>query len=180
MKNRLARNLAAASLIVAIVHPARAQEPGTPLKYTNSWIGNTFGGGEKWVQNFAEGMTVLPDGTVILSSGWDESGREFGIYKNGDIVGKVADTHGWGAGGGRAATADAQYMYIACTQGNEGGGLKGEAYPAKGAYWVGIRRVTRGGKSAPFAGGRGRFADMLVVRGQRRRQGAGFDRVGAA
>jgi hypothetical protein len=57
------------------------------LEYTTTWIGNTFGGGPKWVQNFVEGMSVLPDGTVLVASTWDESGREFGIYKDGDVIG---------------------------------------------------------------------------------------------
>ena len=29
------------------------------LRYTTTWLGNTFGGGDKWVQNFAEDLCVL-------------------------------------------------------------------------------------------------------------------------
>ncbi|MBM3495668.1 MAG: hypothetical protein FJX72_15295, partial [Armatimonadetes bacterium] len=43
------------------------------LAYRTTWLGNTFGGGPKWVQNFIEGMAVAPDGTVICASTWDEA-----------------------------------------------------------------------------------------------------------
>ena len=70
------------------------------ISYRTSWIGNTFGGGSKWVQNFIDGMYVASDGTVYTNSGWDEAGREVGIYKNGDVIGKASELHGWGRGGG--------------------------------------------------------------------------------
>ncbi len=148
--------LALTTTLPAILH-AQA------LNYSTSWIGNTFGGGEKWVQNFIDNLYVAPDGTVYTASGWDEAGREFGIYKNGDAIGRAADTHGWGTGGGYAVTANDQYMWIAHSHGNEGGGLKGEPYPPKGFTWFGISRRAKDGKPAPFPGGRGRFGDMLVL-----------------
>lgn len=140
-----------------------AQETSRPLNYSTTWIGNSFGGGEKWVQNFIEGMFVASDGTVFTASPWDEAGREFGFYKDGNVIGKASDTHGWGTGGGYAVTANAQYIWIAHSHGNEGGGLKGEKYPPKGFTWFGISRRTRDGKPAPFAGGRGRFGDFLIL-----------------
>jgi len=133
------------------------------LPYSTTWLGNSFGGGPKWVQNFVDGMYVAPDGTVYTASGWDEAGREFGIYKNGDVVGHCADTHGWGTGGGQAVTATDKYILIGHSHGNEGGHLKGEQYPPAGFEWYGISRRDKRGSPAPFPGGRGRFGDMLVL-----------------
>jgi hypothetical protein len=133
------------------------------LNYSTTWLGNSFGGGEKWVQNWIDGMFVAPDGTIYTASTWDEAGREFGIYKDGDIAGQIRDTHGWGAGGGFAVTANDKYVFIAHSHGNEGGGLKGEQYPAKGLEWYGVSRRLKNGDHAPFDGGRGRFGDMLML-----------------
>ncbi|MBE3071001.1 MAG: hypothetical protein IMZ66_12270, partial [Planctomycetes bacterium] len=147
--------LVAAALAVA----ASAQT----LDYTTTWLGNTYGGGPKWVQNFIEGLYVAPDGTCYAASAWDEACREFGIYKAGDVVGNCADTHGWGTGGGPAVTASDRYLFIAHAHGNEGGHLTGEKYPPKGFTWFGVSRRTLDGRHAPFDGGRGRFGDMLVL-----------------
>ncbi len=133
------------------------------LDYTTTWIGNTFGGGPKWVQNFVEGMNVLSDGTVLVASSWDESGREFGVYKEGDVLGLCKDTHGWGTGGGPGIAATDSYLFVAHVQGNEGGGLKGASYPPKGKSWFGVSRYHRDGTHAPFPGGRGRFGAMLIL-----------------
>jgi len=54
------------------------------LRYRTAWIGNSFGGGPKWVQNFIEGLAVTADGTVICASTWDEAGREYGFYRDGE------------------------------------------------------------------------------------------------
>ena len=143
--------------------PAPAAAPAPALQYSTTWLGNTFGGGSRWVQNFIEGLYVAPDGTVYAASTWDEACREFGIYKGGDIVGNCLDTHGWGMGGGTAVTANEKYLFIAHSHGNEGGGLKGEKYPPKGQEWFGVSRRKLDGSHAPFDGGRGRFADMLVL-----------------
>jgi sugar lactone lactonase YvrE len=133
------------------------------LKHSTTWFGNTFGGGPNWVQNFAQGMSVDPDGNVYVASKWDEGGREFGIYRDGKIAGAIPDTHGWGTGGGRAIAASNSYIFIAHSQGNEGGGLKGEQYPPAGKTWYGVSRRNRDGSHAPFEGGRGRFKDMVVL-----------------
>ena len=133
------------------------------LDYTTTWIGNSFGGGPKWVQNFVEGMSVLSDGTVLVASTWDEGGREFGVYKDGDVVGMCKDTHGWGTGGGPSVTATDKYLFTAQAQGNEGGELKGDAYPPKGKSWYGVSRYHWDGTHAPFPGGQGRFGAMLVL-----------------
>jgi len=147
------------ALALALAGPASAQ----PLQYATTWLGNSFGGGQKWVQNFIEGLYVAPDGTVYAASGWDEACREFGIYRNGDVIGKCADTHGWGTGGGQAVTAGATYLFIGHTHGNEGGHLKGDPYPPAGKEWFGVSRRKLDGSHAPFDGGRGRFKDMLIL-----------------
>lgn len=135
-----------------------------PLHYTTTWLGNSFGGGSKWVQDGIEGMFVAPDGTVYTAAVWDEAGREFGIYKDGDVIGLCRDTHGWGTVGGYAVTANSKYIFIGHLQGNEGGHLQGKEYPPKGMWWVGISRYNKDGTPAPFPGGGGRFGAMLILR----------------
>ncbi|MBC7326738.1 beta-propeller fold lactonase family protein [bacterium] len=136
---------------------------GQTVSYKTTWIGNSFGGGEKWVQDFLEGMFVSPDGTVYTASVWDEAGREFGFYKNGDVVGYCKETHGWGTLGGYAITANSKYIFIAHLQGNEGGHLQGKEYPPKGMIWAGISRYNKDGTLAPFPNGGGRFGAMLIL-----------------
>jgi len=59
-----------------------------PLDYTVTWVGNSFSGASnRWVQNFFIHTKVQPDGTVNTWSHWDEGGRKFGVYKNGDVLG---------------------------------------------------------------------------------------------
>jgi hypothetical protein len=149
--------LAAVPLLSLLALPVWAQATPAPLNYSTTWFGNTFGGGPHWVQNFAHGMSVDPDGNVYVASEWDEGGREFGIYRDGKIAGAIPDTHGWGTGGGRAIVASNNYIFIAHSQGNEGGGLKGEPYPPAGKTWYGVSRRKSDGSHAPFEGGRGRF-----------------------
>jgi hypothetical protein len=61
-----------------------------PLNYTVSWLGNTFSGASnKWVQNFFIHTKVQPDGTVNTWSHWDEGGKKFGVYKDGDVIGNT-------------------------------------------------------------------------------------------
>lgn len=110
-------------LIVCILVALRLDIiPGrAPIKpYRTSWIGNTFGGGSEWVQNFIEGMYVATDGTVYTASIWDEGGREAGIYKDGKVIGMLSELHGWGRLGGVAITANSEYIFVAMSQGNEG------------------------------------------------------------
>ncbi len=49
--------------------------PLSNISYKTSWIGNTFGGGSKWVQIQISAMYVASDGTVYTNSVWDEAGR---------------------------------------------------------------------------------------------------------
>ncbi len=58
------------------------------LDYTVSWVGNSFSGAnDKWVQNFFIHMNTRSDGSCITWSHWDEGGKKFGIYKEGDVIG---------------------------------------------------------------------------------------------
>lgn len=131
--------------------------------YKTSWIGNTFGGNNKWVQIQISGMYVSADGTVYTNSGWDEAGREAGIYKNGDVVGKAEDLHGWGRLGGAAVVADQKYIYIAMQQGYVANQPKDQDYPPDKTNWHCVRRYQLSGKAAPFPGGRGWDKSMLIV-----------------
>jgi hypothetical protein len=61
-----------------------------PLNYTVSWVGNSFpGASNRWVQNFFIHTKVQPDGTVNTWSHWDEGGKKFGVYKDGDVIGNT-------------------------------------------------------------------------------------------
>ena len=103
------------------------------ISYKTSWIGNTFGGGSKWVQNQISAMYVANDGTVYTNSVWDEAGREAGIYKDGDAIGKASNLHGWERTGGEAVTANSKYLYIAMTQGALGWTVP-QDYPLSKTY----------------------------------------------
>ena len=135
----------------------------SPLRYRTSWVGNTFGGGPSWVQNFAESMVVLPDGTLVVASFWDEAGREVGLYKDGKPSGSLPDTH---MRGGRAVAATADYYFYAhiCAREDQPEVKAGETPREKPLCEFGVSRYTRDGEHAPFAGGRTRFKNMLVFR----------------
>lgn len=61
-----------------------------PLDYTVTWVGNSFSGASnRWVQNFLIHTKVQPDGTVNTWSHWDEGGKKFGAYKDGDVIGNT-------------------------------------------------------------------------------------------
>ena len=102
----------AISIIVAIQFDGKMTPAASLSRYTTSWIGNSFCGGDKWVQIKISGMYVAPDGTIYTNSIWDEAGREVGIYRDGDVIGKADDLHGWGRHGGDAITEDDKYMFV--------------------------------------------------------------------
>ena len=61
-----------------------------PPDYSVSWLGNSFSGASnKWVQNFLIHTHVQSDGTVNTWSHWDEGGKKFGVYKDGDVIGNT-------------------------------------------------------------------------------------------
>ncbi|MHB1556365.1 MAG: NHL repeat-containing protein [Isosphaeraceae bacterium] len=150
---------------LAVGQPARAEDRpnARPLRYTTSWVGNTFGGGPRWVQNAAESMQVLSDGTLVVGSFWDEGGREVGLYKNGDLDGQLPDTH---MRAGFAVAANDRYFFYAHTCGleNQPQPRAGEAQREKPICDFGVSRYTRDGKHAPFPGGKTRFKNMLTFR----------------
>ena len=139
------------------------------ISYKTSWIGNTFGGGSKWVQNQISTIYVAnDDGTVYTNSVWDEAGREAGIYRDaeaidsGDAIGKASELHGWGRGGGDAVTANGKYLYVAMTQGAIDK-MAVQDYPPSKTNWYCVRRYNLSGQPAPFASGRGYDKSMLIV-----------------
>ncbi|MEA5593507.1 hypothetical protein [Rivularia sp. UHCC 0363] len=151
----------AVSIIVAIHLDGKITSAASSSRYITSWIGNSFGGGDKWVQIQVSGMYVAPDGTIYTNSLWDEAGREVGIYRNGDVIGKAEDLHGWGRNGGVAITADKKYIYVAMKQ--SAIDEKKDGFPPKGTDWYCVRRYDLNGKPAPFANGKGWDKSMLVV-----------------
>lgn len=65
-------------------------EAASDLDHSVSWVGNSFSGASnRWVQNFFVHTQVQPDGTVNTWSHWDEGGRKFGVYKDGDVIGNT-------------------------------------------------------------------------------------------
>jgi regulation of enolase protein 1 (concanavalin A-like superfamily) len=74
-------------LIVSVLIPSTMAQ-GVIENYTASWVANSFGRGDgKWVQNYINAIRVDADGTVLTTSHWDEGGRRYGIYKDGDVIG---------------------------------------------------------------------------------------------
>jgi hypothetical protein len=72
--------------VVAIAQAGPA--PPAKLDAKVSWLGNSFPGTSgKWVQNFFIHANTRADGSVVTWSHWDEGGKRFGIYKDGDVVG---------------------------------------------------------------------------------------------
>lgn len=67
-----------------------ALRAAAPLQHSVTWVGNSFpGASNRWVQNFFIHTRVQPDGTVNTWSHWDEGGKKFGVYKDGDVVGNT-------------------------------------------------------------------------------------------
>ncbi len=146
--------------LIALV-PKLATSAPAANSYKTSWLGNTFSGGSQWVQNNVQGIHVAPDGTVYTNSKWDEAGREAGIYKDGKVIGRSNELHGWGRLGGPAVTVGGKYVYLSMSQ--ESQEVVGQDYPSKGTVWYAIRRYTLSGAPAPFASGRGYDKSMLIV-----------------
>jgi hypothetical protein len=78
-------------VLFANIHCIQAGEVHAPPgHYLTSWLGNSFSGASnKWVQNFFIHTHVQPDGTVNTWSHWDEGGKKFGVYKDGDVIGNT-------------------------------------------------------------------------------------------
>jgi hypothetical protein len=106
-------------------------------------------------------MQVLPDGTLVVGSFWDEGGREVGLYKGGDVVGQLPDTH-MRAGFGVAANKRFIFYAHTCALENQPEAKAGEVLREKPICYFGVSRYTRDGKHAPFPGGKTRFKNMLT------------------
>ena len=123
--------------------------PAQQLPHTFSWLGNSFGTGKgsttgKWVQNNIAGMHVTQDGRVYTASKWDEAKREGGIYKNGDVIGRLANLHPREGGNYPWHVAgDNYYIYVA----------NGDK----------VRRYKFDGSIATFNGGIDRGGSLLVA-----------------
>jgi len=76
--------------MVGLLVTGVALSAAEPLRYSVSWVGNSFSGvSNRWVQNFCIHTKVQPDGTVNTWSHWDEGGKKFGVYQDGDVIGNT-------------------------------------------------------------------------------------------
>lgn len=128
---------------------------------SQSFFGNSFPG-EVWIQNNVEAMAVGADGVIFTNSGWDEAGREAGIYREGRPVGQLEELHGWGRRGG-AGIALAEGLVFASM--SQAGGFKypEEDFPPPGENWFGVGCYTPEGKVVKWEGGRGSTGSMAVL-----------------
>lgn len=151
------------ALLLASVAAEPYTQPKAALRYTTSWVGNTFSGGTSWVQNNVDSLQVLADGTLVVGSFWDEAGREVGLYKDGRVVGQLPDTH---MRGGFAAAASDKYIFYVhtCAREDQPEVKAGEAPRTRTICEFGVSRYTRAGKHSPFPGGVTRFKNMKSFR----------------
>jgi hypothetical protein len=157
--------LLSSTALASLALGAPAQDFTSPrLEAVTSWIGNSYGGAQQWVQQDIRAMAVMPDGTVFTNVEWDEAGGNAGEFRDGALVRYGKRTHGWGNGGGEAVAANSHYVYLGVSMSNEGGGLKDpDTWPPKGSKWFGISRRLRTdiSQGAPFEGGKGGKGDTL-------------------
>lgn len=74
--------------LLVVILPSLEVLGQNKLNYSITWVGNSFPGRQnKWVQNFFIYTAVQADGTVNTWSHWDEGGKRFGVYREGDVVG---------------------------------------------------------------------------------------------
>jgi len=130
--------------VLSIISVSVTSNPLPNISYKTSWIGNTFGGGSKWVQIQINAMYAASDRTVYTNSIWHEARREAGIYKDPDAIGKASNLHGWGRTGGEAVTANSKYFYIAITQGAIDRMVL-QDYPPSKTNWYCVRRYNLSG-----------------------------------
>jgi hypothetical protein len=162
--NSFVRCLAVVAVEVVAAHAAPPPFNSPALPHVTSWIGNTYPGAKRWVQQDIRAMAVTDDGTVFTNVEWEEGGGNVGEYRDGALVRYAMHTHGWGAGGGVSVAANSNYLFMGLAMGNEGGGLKdANTWPPKGSKWFGVSRRLRSdiSKAAPFAGGKGGKGDTL-------------------
>ena len=115
-----------------------------PGSFKASWVGNTFGKGgpasslnHAWVQNYIDCMVVAEDGTCYTTSIWDEGGRRYGVYRDGQVLGN-------------------NNRNISCTQ-VLGWSISGNTIRGYGKTITGLDKPTA------IAMGRGDYAGFLLV-----------------
>lgn len=128
---------------------------------SQSFFGNSFPG-EVWIQNDVRALAVAADGLIFTNSGWDEAGREAGIYREGRPVGMFEGLHGWGRRGGPGIALADGFVFLAMSQ---AGGYKypEDDYPPPGENWFGVARYTPEGKLVRWQGGRGHAGAMALL-----------------
>ena len=128
---------------------------------SQSFFGNSFPG-EVWIQNDVRALAVAADGLIFTNSGWDEAGREAGIYREGRPVGMFEGLHGWGRRGGPGIALADGFVFLAMSQ---AGGYKypEDDYPPPGENWFGVARYTPEGKFVRWQGGRGHAGAMALL-----------------
>jgi hypothetical protein len=157
-------SIASSALFVFSCHAQAAVFKSPRLESETSWIGNSYPGGEKWVQQDIHAIAVTPDGTVFTNVEWEEGGGQVGEYKDGELIRYARHTHGWGQLGGEAIAVNSKYVFIGMMMHNENGGLKDPTtWPEKGLRWFGVSRRLRQDISnpAPFPKGKGGKGDTL-------------------
>jgi hypothetical protein len=152
----------------------RAGAANAALSYRTSWIGNTWGYGDKrWMQIDVEAMAVTPEGDVFTNAPWDEAGGELGQYRDAQLVRHGGGSHGWGMLGGDAIAVNDKYVYAAQmidSLGNEA--AQRMNMPREGEEWFGLTRRSRADirDGAPFEGqvrwaSGNHLAFLLIARG---------------
>jgi Ricin-type beta-trefoil lectin domain-like len=171
MKILLLTTIQSCLLFFANVSFIVAQNPVPANTLQTTWMGNNFKGGNgKWVQNYISAVWVDKDGTVFTNSGWDEADAEAGFYKNGEMVGKMQNLHGWSRSGGRAIAGDDNYIYVATLQQPVASNVDISGwnpiqwpFPPAGQNWYHIRRYNKNGIFAPFSGSSAMMANRTDV-----------------
>ena len=111
-------------------------------QYTTSWVGNTYGDNANHVGNCARSMWVSPGGVVYASSGWDENGRNIGIYQNGAVLGGMGGTN---QSQGSAIAGDSTYVFAAQETPAYNIGRYNRATKARDLVFRGSSTTTAGG-----------------------------------
>ncbi len=151
--------LGAMALASGVLCGELSGELGGGLSYRTSWLGNTYGFGDRrWTPNSVEALAVTPDGILFTNALWDEGGGEITMIRNGGVAGVAESTHGWGNNGGDAIAVGDGYLFAAARITNVGNTQAGKpGYPGRDLAWYGVsrRHLARPELGAPFAGGVG-------------------------
>ncbi len=139
---------------------------GGPLSYTTTWIGNSAADGELHVQQSFDDIEVAADGTVFSNVVWDEGGAQVSQFApNGELTTAAGHTFGWGQLGGKAVTANDDYLFFAQSMSNEDNGLVDPTtWPPADTGWQGVSRRSRADitTAVPFKGAKGGAGDTLA------------------